>query len=209
MSYLQQAIRVSRVKVEEDVTGIAIRELVDRKIIMGSVHRDRRLQPGEYERIKETAGNHKWIMLAVDIAIESGMRQGEIHALKRTDIDLEKGLITLLRKDKKSIGGRKKAVIPIFKGVREVLLRGKDYFDTAGTLFHVNNASSISDKFALVCKEAGIADLTFHDLRHEAISRMFEVKKMTLEQVQVVSGHSSFDQLSRYVNLRPEDLVDY
>jgi integrase len=208
MSYLQQAIRVSRVKVEEDVTGIAIKELVDRKIIMGSVHRDRRLQPGEYDRIKEAAGNHKWIMLAVDIAIESGMRQGEIHALKHTNIDLEKGLITLLRKDKKSIGGRKKAVIPILKGVRGVLLRGKDYFDTAGTLFHVNNASSISDKFALVCKEAGIADLTFHDLRHEAISRMFEVKKMTLEQVQVVSGHSSFDQLSRYVNLRPEDLVD-
>ena len=208
MSYLQQAIRVSRVKVEEDVTGIAIKELVDRKIIMGSVHRDRRLKPGEYDRIKEAAGNHKWIMLAVDIALESGMRQGEIHALKHTDIDLEKGLITLLRKDKKSIGGKKKAVIPLFKGVREVLLRGQNYFGKADTLFHVNNAASISDKFALVCKEANIHDLTFHDLRHEALSRMFEIKKMTLEQVQVVSGHSSFDQLSRYVNLRPEDLVD-
>ena len=113
-----------------------------------------------------------------------------------------------MRKDKKSIGGKKKAVIPLFKGVREVLLSGQNYFGKADTLFHVNNAASISDKFALVCKEANIHDLTFHDLRHEALSRMFEIKKMTLEQVQVVSGHSSFDQLSRYVNLRPEDLVD-
>ena len=209
MTYLQQAIRVSRVKVEEDVTGIAIKELVDRKIIMGSVHRDRRLKPGEYNRIKEAAGNHKWIMLAVDIAIESGMRQGEIHALRHTDIDLNKNLITLWRKDKKSIGGKKKAVIPLFKGVREVLLRGQDYFGKADTLFRVKNCGSISDKFAKLCKDAGIEDLTFHDLRHEAISRMFEVKKMTLEQVKVVSGHSSLDQLSRYVNLRAEDLVDF
>jgi len=152
MSYLQQAIRVSRVKLEEDVTGIAIKELVDRKVIMGSVHRDRRLQPGEYDRLKEVAGKHKWIILAIDIALESGMRQGEIHTLKHTDIDLEKGLITLLRKDKKSVGAKKKAVMSLFKGVREVLLRGQNYFGKAGTLFHVRNAAATSDKFARMCK---------------------------------------------------------
>ena len=209
MAYLQQAIRTSRVKLEEDVTGIAIKELVERKIIMGSVHRDRRLEPGEYERLKAAAKNHKWIMLAVDIAIESSMRQGEIHALTHSDIDLNKNLITLWRKDKKAIGGKKKAVIPLFKGVREVLLRGQDYFGKAETLFNLKNSGSISDKFANLCNDAGIKGLTFHDLRHEAISRMFEVKNMTLEQVIVVSGHSSLDQLSRYVNLRAEDLIDF
>jgi integrase len=55
-------------------------------------------------------------------------------------------------------------------------------------------------------KKLGIVDLRFHDLRHEAISRLFE-KGMRVEQVRVVSGHRTLDQLSRYVNLRPADLA--
>jgi len=52
----------------------------------------------------------------------------------------------------------------------------------------------------------GIEDLRFHDLRHEAISRMFE-RGMQVEQVRVISGHRTLDQLSRYINLRAEDLA--
>ena len=52
----------------------------------------------------------------------------------------------------------------------------------------------------------GITDLRFHDLRHEAISRMFE-RGMTVEEVMPVSGHRTLDQLSRYINLRPEDIA--
>jgi len=59
-----------------------------------------------------------------------------------------------------------------------------------------------------MCTKLDIVNLRFHDLRHEAITRMFEDRKMSVEQVRLVSGHSSLDQLSRYVNLRPEDLVD-
>ena len=90
-----------------------------------------------------------------------------------------------------------------------MLLRGQNYFGSSGTLFHIRTAGAIGDKFAKICKEARIIDLHFHDLRHEAITRMFEVKKMSLEQVRVVSGHSSYDQLARYVNLRAKDLVGF
>jgi integrase len=209
MYYFRQAIQVSRISLQEDVVDIAIKELVTKKIIMASVHRERRLEPGEYERLQRAAKKHKWIMLAVDLALESGMRMGEIHALKHSDIDYKKGLITLYRKDSKAIGGKRKAHIPLFSGVREVLLRGQNYFGSSGTLFHIRTAGAIGDKFAKICKEARIIDLHFHDLRHEAITRMFEVKKMSLEQVRVVSGHSSYDQLARYVNLRAKDLVGF
>ena len=225
--YFQSAINESGIRVTEDVVGIAIRKLSKKKIIMGSNHRDRRLEVGEYESIKAAAGKHKWIMAAVDIALITGLRMGEIHALKFSDgrplspvavpvehalIDLDKSLIGLWRKDKKAVGGKKFHVIPLWKGVREVLLREQEYFNEGDTLFKVKGAGSIGDKFARVVKAAGIQDLTFHDLRHEALTRMFEPKELggrglTVEKVRLVSGHSSLDQLSRYVNLRAEDLL--
>lgn len=213
MYFFRQAIKTSRIRLEENVVEVAIGELTTRKIIMGSKQRDRRLEPGEYERLVKAAGKHKWIMLAVDLALTSGMRMGEIHALKHADIDFDKRLITLLRKDIKSEGGKKKAKIPLWNSVREVILRGYNYFDGGDTLFKIERAGSISDKFAAIAKKAGIEGLDFHDLRHEAITRMFEAQEkggrgMSIEQVKLVSGHSSFDQLARYVNLRPEDLIE-
>ena len=225
--YFYGAIKESDIKLTEDVVGTAIRKLSKKRIIMGSTHRDRRLEKGEYKRIKKEAGKHKWLMAAVDIALITGMRMGEIHALRFSDgrplspitvpiqhalIDLDKSLIALWRKDKKSANGKKFHIIPLWKDVREVLLREQDYFSKGDTLFKVQRASSIGDKFARVVEAAGIQNLTFHDLRHEALTRMFEPKElggrgMTVEKVRLVSGHSSLDQLSRYINLRPEDLL--
>jgi integrase len=144
----------------------------------------------------------------MDIAVESGMRQGEIHRLRWSDVDEQRGVIHLYRKDKKAEGGRSKQKIPLLKGVREVLLRARNESEQGDNLFKVQRAASISDRFARLTAKVGIDDLRFHDLRHEAISRMFE-RGMKVEQVRVVSGHRSLDQLSRYINLRPEDLADH
>lgn len=205
MYYLRQAVKNSRVKLEEDVVQIATEELISKKIILGSVWRDRRLEPHEYVLLMKASKKH-WIRHAIDIAIESGMRQGEIHALKLSDIDFKKGVIKVLRKDPKAEGGKKLCKVPLLKGVREAILRAQDDFGGRDRLFTVSNSSSISDKFASIRDKVGITDLTFHDLRHEAISRMFE-RGMAVEQVRLVSGHSSLDQLSRYTNLKPEDVA--
>lgn len=215
MYYLKQAVDNSRIILKENVVVQAIDELQRKKIIMGSKRRDRRLLPGEYDALMEEADGH-WIRDAIDIAVESAMRQGEIHRLKWSDIDEEAGVIYLERKDKKAEGGRSKSKIPLLKGVREALLRAQNSpskvwgsqisRENAGKLIKIEKASSISDKFARMTKKLGIEDLRFHDLRHEAISRMFE-RGMRVEQVRVVSGHRTLDQLSRYVNLRAEDLT--
>jgi integrase len=62
-------------------------------------------------------------------------------------------------------------------------------------------AKTISDIFARACKVLGIEDLRFHDLRHEGVSRLFEMGK-TIPQVAVVSGHRSWQSLQRYTHLR-------
>ena len=52
-------------------------------------------------------------------------------------------------------------------------------------------------------KRSNLDDLTFHDLRHEAISRMFE-KGLNISEVMAVSGHRTASQLFRYVQITPK-----
>jgi integrase len=53
---------------------------------------------------------------------------------------------------------------------------------------------------------AGMPDLHFHDLRHEAISRFAEMGLSTVE-LSVISGHRDPRMLFRYAHLRPADLA--
>ncbi|MNR45546.1 Tyrosine recombinase XerC [compost metagenome] len=52
----------------------------------------------------------------------------------------------------------------------------------------------------------GMPDLRFHDLRHEAVSRLVE-GGLSDQEVSAISGHKSMQMLKRYTHLRAEDLV--
>ena len=54
--------------------------------------------------------------------------------------------------------------------------------------------------------ETKIVGLTFHDLRHEATSRLFE-KGLNPVEVATITGHKDTRMLMRYTHLRAEDLV--
>jgi integrase len=60
---------------------------------------------------------------------------------------------------------------------------------------------AVSAAFTRACKMLGIEDLHFHDLRHEGVSRLFEMGK-TIPQAASVSGHRSWPSLQRYSHLR-------
>ncbi len=63
------------------------------------------------------------------------------------------------------------------------------------------STDAISAAFTRACKILGISDLRFHDLRHEGISRLFEMGR-TIPQVAAVSGHRSWTSLKRYTHIR-------
>ena len=63
------------------------------------------------------------------------------------------------------------------------------------------NAESVSTSFTRACVFLGIEDLHFHDLRHEGISRLFELG-WNIPRVACVSGHRSWTSLKRYTHLR-------
>jgi integrase len=62
------------------------------------------------------------------------------------------------------------------------------------------STDAISAAFTRACQVLGIEDLHFHDLRHEGISRLFEMGR-TIPQAAAVSGHRSWQSLKRYSHL--------
>lgn len=62
-------------------------------------------------------------------------------------------------------------------------------------------ADAISAAFTRACQFLEIENLRFHDLRHEGISRLFEMGR-TIPQVAAVSGHRSWTSLKRYTHIR-------
>jgi len=73
------------------------------------------------------------------------------------------------------------------------------------TLFSYT-ARGLSGAFLRLCKKYELDNLHFHDLRHEATSRLFE-KGLNPVEVATITGHKDTRILMRYTHLRAEDLV--
>lgn len=63
------------------------------------------------------------------------------------------------------------------------------------------NSNTVSTRFTKACQFLEIEDLHFHDLRHEGISRLFEMG-WNIPHVAMVSGHRSWNSLKRYTHIR-------
>jgi integrase len=60
--------------------------------------------------------------------------------------------------------------------------------------------------FMYACQRAKIKDFTFHDLRHEALSRLAERGDFSVLEMAAVSGHKTLQMLKRYTHLQAEKL---
>jgi len=66
--------------------------------------------------------------------------------------------------------------------------------------------SALAQCWRRLCRRAELKDVRFHDLRHEAISRFFELG-LSLPEVALISGHKDHRMLMHYTHLRPELIV--
>lgn len=132
------------------------------------------------------------------LAVETGMRRGEIASINWADIDIQRRIICL--KDTKNGDDRQVPLSSNAINVLETIPRRQD-----GNVFDIT-AHAVTYAFIRACKRAGISDLHFHDLRHEAITRMFE-KGLNVMEVGTVSGHKTLQMLKRYTHLRAEELA--
>ena len=163
--------------------------------------RDRRLQPGELEKILESVSEE--MGQVIRFALETAMRRGELAGMTWDMVDLKKRTVTL--PETKTKNGQKR-IVPLSSVAVTIL---KDRLSTRridGKVWGIG-LDAISQNFAKACQKAGLSNLHFHDLRHEATSRLFEKGLDTME-VRTITGHKTLQMLARYTHLRAEDLVE-
>jgi len=143
-------------------------------------------------------------MLAVmDFAIASARRESEICRLEWRDND--KAARTGLVRDAKHPTG-KEGNHRRFKYTPEAWAIASAQPETSKRIFPYD-PKSVGAAFTRACHLLGIQDLRFHDLRHEATSRLFE-RGYQIHEVAQFTLHESWNELKRYTNLRPENLRD-
>ena len=161
--------------------------------------RTRRLVDDELPRLLAAAVTYGGeIGPLITWAIETAMRRGEIAAMRWEHLDRKARV--LLIPETKTGTPRRVPLSTAALGVLDQLPRRLD-----GRVWGMR-PDSISQAFERVCKAADIEGLTFHDLRHEGTSRLFE-KGLGLMEVASITGHKTMQMLKRYTHLRAEDLV--
>ncbi len=180
--------------------------------------RDRRLQGDEESRLLAECAKAKnpWLLPVVRFAIETGMRAGEMLQTKGTtdqetderpvrtagllwvNVDLQKRTATLpmTKNGTARVVPLSSVAVDVLRGLPRSL-DGRVF----GTTYEAIHLS-----FTRACKRASIEELRFHDLRHEATSRLFE-KGLNPMQVAAITGHKTLQMLKRYTHLRAEDLA--
>jgi integrase len=133
----------------------------------------------------------------IPFAIFSTRRQEEITTIVGKDLD--KANLEMIVRDMKNPGekiGNDVATTLTPEALQFIELQP----ETDGRIWP-HNSDSISASFTRACSFLGIEDLHFHDLRHDGISRLFEMG-WSIPRVSCVSGHRSWSSLKRYAHLR-------
>ena len=168
--------------------------------------RDRRLVGDEQARLLSAALAYGGeVGPLITWAIETAMRRGEIAAMRWEHLD-RKARVLLIPETKTGTPRRvplSVAALAVLDGLPRRM--GHAAHNVDGRVWGMR-PDSISQAFERVCGAAGIEGLTFHDLRHEATSRLFE-KGLNPMQVAAITGHKTLQMLKRYTHLRAEDLV--
>ncbi|MGV8990746.1 MAG: site-specific integrase [Thiobacillus sp.] len=164
--------------------------------------RSRRLE-GEEEALLLTkcdaSGDGVWLRVVVELAIETGMREGELATLEWGQIDFKKRTARL--EMTKNGDGR---TVPLSRRAVELLNSLPRSFK--GRVFKVfGSADDLARAFGQARNAAGIEDLHFHDLRHEAASRL--APHMPVQTLAKVLGWKTLQMAMRYYNPSDDELV--
>ena len=163
--------------------------------------RDRRLTAREDRLILRYAHQHVNTDLysIVVLALETAMRQGEILKLTWEHINLKSRIAHL--PDTKN-GTKRDVPLSIVARAALVRMGAKSH----GTVFSYT-AHGLKSTWRFMMHKLGIKDLHFHDLRHEAISRLFELSTLDIMEVAAISGHKSLAMLKRYTPPKAQRLL--
>lgn len=168
--------------------------------------RERRLARGEEERLyaagieaAHTFTRDDW-RAVIGFALETAMREQEIVLARWIDLapDCRK-----LRVPKKHSKTRKDRVVLLSPTARDIIEKQRTSCPKSESrIFHQwPNPDSLCASFARLTERAEIEDLHFHDLRHEATSRICESGKLPTMAIMEMTGHTNMTTFQKYLHL--------
>jgi integrase len=197
----------------------------------GSKGRDRRLRPGEFGTLKAllSASRNPWVAPAFELAIETSLRQGALFSLRWEWIDVKARVIRFPVDARGADNKGVPAVLPLSMRAANILRHlaaiaeggearlGRASYgppdarcDRSGPVFAttVNAVICVWKRTLQIAAkhDPELLTLRWHDLRHEAASRLFE-KGLHPMEVASITGHRSMQMLKRYTHLNPESLL--
>jgi integrase len=161
--------------------------------------RDRRLREGEFEALIHASKScrNRLIEPVIRLAVETGMRRSELLSLRWQNTDLAARTAHL----PVTKNGLSRTVPLTPEAVRII-----QELPRADELVLPMSAEAAKLSWQRIVKKAGLVDLRFHDLRHEATSRFFEMG-LNVPEVALITGHRDGRMLFRYTHLKAENVA--
>jgi integrase len=182
--------------------------------------RTRWITPAQADKLIAASADH--LKPIIRCALLTGLRLSNITGLTWEQVDLDAGIVRVRVKSK--LPGRKLLEIPISNEFRRLLDEQANHLVDAnkkvGAIFlrrfkgRENKPSvraaeplvQVRKSFATACKNAGITDFRFHDLRHTAASWMIQ-RGVPLDVVQKILGHFHISQTQKYAHRQAADIA--
>jgi integrase len=166
--------------------------------------RTRRLSIAEQSVLLYECRNARswWLAPLAELALHTGMRQSEVRCLLWSNIDLERRVVVL---DAAATKTNTMRGVPLSSRCVAVLesIPG----DRCGPVFPGVTREAVKLAFKRAVTRAGLVGFRFHDLRHEATSRLFELGTLSQMEVASITGHKTLAMLQRYTHLNASDLA--
>lgn len=202
------------VSIKEWGIGLTVNPVLNVRKPSPGKGRERRLKKDEEDRLLRAANqqSNPFVGWIIRLALHTAMRKGEIVSLVLDSVDMDKKTI-FIRDTKNSLVRTVPMSGSAFETMKEVMTYHYRPDDTdlvfpgkPGKNGEKPKPYTINKAWVRTLQIAEMDDFRFHDLRHEATSRLVEAG-FSDQQVASITGHSSMQMLKRYTHLRSEDLV--
>lgn len=162
--------------------------------------RVRWLTKDEYRRLRGAAKAHKrapWMGPFIELAVNTGMRKGELLELEWSRVDLERGEIYLAPEHQK---GKKYSVVPLNAGAVAALKALHRKGNRWVFMYAGERIKDVKSSWASIRKDAGLSDVRIHDLRHTCAAWLVQAG-VPLREVAEVLRHGSIQTTMKYAHL--------
>lgn len=149
---------------------------------------------------------NKDLYLMLQLALNTGMRKGEITKLRKSDI-VQHQDCTYIRIRAENSKSSKERAVPLNPNIQGILETHINRLDNNSFIFTSTSKKAFTNCRERIKSKYNIPHFRFHDLRHTFATRLIE-RKVQPNDVRVLLGHSTMRLTERYMHYNLENLAN-